>query len=109
MSNADSPLRTGQKLEVSFEKNIHLRDYESEKYSGSLTATFNRAMSPEEGTVEINKLQAELEYALYYTLYTRKLITTHDFDMRVGVIIEQLTALGVPDAEGYLKGGVKNG
>ena len=105
----DAPMRTAQKIEVSFHKTVHLRDYENEEYSGSLTATFNRALSPEESTVEINKLQAELEYAIYYSLQARKLITTHDYKLRVEALIAQLTHLGVENAAEYLKGGVQVG
>lgn len=87
--------RQAQRIEVSMVKKIHLRDYENEEYSCSLTATYNRAMTPEEGAVEIAKLQAELEYAVFNTLYQRKLITTHDYNTRVSNIKESLAKLGV--------------
>lgn len=87
--------RQAQKLEVSMVKTIHLRDYEKEDYSCTLTATYNRALSPEEGAVEIAKLQSELEYAVFNTLYKRKLITTHDYKVRIESIKENLAKLGV--------------
>ena len=102
----DSLNRTGQRLEITFKKVVHLRDYENEEYSGSLTATFNRALTPDESVIEINKLQAEIEYAIFNTLYFRKLITTHDYEMRKRLIVAQLEQLGVKNAAEYLmKGG----
>lgn len=99
--------RTAQKIEVSLVKTIHLRDYENEEYNCTLTATFNRAMTPAEGAVEIAKLQAELEYAIFNTLYERKLITTHDYNVRVNALKEHLTKLGVGKEEfSYMKGGL---
>ena len=99
--------RQSQKIEVSMVKTVHLRDYENEEYSCSLTATFNRAMTPEEGAVEIAKLQAELEYAIFSTLYQRKLITTHDFNVRVSAIKANLEKLGVgKEYTNYMEGGL---
>jgi len=102
-------IRKAQKIEVSFHKTIHIRDFEMEEYTGSLTVTFDRALTPEESTVEINKLQAELEYAMYYSMYMRKQVTTHELNRRVELLTAQLTQLGVPNAADYLKGGVQVG
>lgn len=100
--------RTGQRLEVSMVKTIHLRDYENEEYNCTLTATFNRAMTLAEGAVEIAKLQAELEYAIFSTLYQRKLITTHDYNVRVSAIKAHLEKLGVGEEyTNYMKGGLE--
>ncbi|GHU93217.1 hypothetical protein FACS1894208_02290 [Clostridia bacterium] len=96
--------KTAQKVEVTFKKVIHLRDYENEEYSGTLTAAYSGALTPDENVAEMAKLQAELEYAVFHTLWTRKLITTHDFTQRKGLVLAQLTALGVEKAEEYLTG-----
>lgn len=99
--------RTAQKVEVSLVKTVHLRDYENEEYRCSLTATFNRALTPEENAVEIAKLQAELEYAIFSTLYQRKAITTHDYNVRVSAIKSGLDELGVgKEFYQYMKGGL---
>jgi len=99
--------RTAQKIEVSLVKTVHLRDYENEEYNCSLSATFNRAMTPEENAVEIAKLQAELEYAIFSSLYQRKLITTHDYNVRVDALKRHLTDLGVSEEYfNYMKGGL---
>lgn len=92
----EAPIRTAQKLEVTFCKTVHLRDYENETYTGSLSATFNRAMTPEESAVEIAKMQAELEGSIFYTLYKRKQITTPEYHKRIEHINAQLTELGAP-------------
>lgn len=107
MSSMPDLQRTAQRLEMSVVKTVHLRDYENEEYSCSMTATYNRTMTPEESAVEISKLQAELEYAIYRTLYQRKLITTHDYNVRVGSIKNDLKALGVSEENlNYMKGGL---
>lgn len=100
--------RKAQKIEVSFVKSVHLRDYENEEYNCSLSATFNRALTPAEGAVEIAKLQAEADYAIYSNLYQRKLITTHDYNVRVNSIKEHLTQLGVSEENiQYIQGGTQ--
>ncbi len=85
--------RTAQKLEVSFVKQVHLRDYENEEYTCTTTATFNRVMTPEESAVETAKLQAEIEYAIFNSMYKRKHITVHDYNVRVGALKAHLTEL----------------
>lgn len=85
--------RTAQTLEVSFVKKVHVRDYENEDYSCSTRASFNRAMTPEESAVELAKLQAEVEYAIYSALYKRKLIVTKEYMLRIKALKAHLTAL----------------
>lgn len=91
-------VRTAQKLEVSLVKTVHLRDYENEEYTCTSTATFNRAMTPEESAVEIAKLQAEIEYAIFSNLYHRKHITLHDYNMRVEALKAHMRELTGDDS-----------